>query len=371
MENVTESAAEDPSTQAHGESLGSERPAPSAPRSRPSRAPSSRLAQGRALPLAAVVVVFFLAVLLGRALEPALLGWRAGLEHLIERVELGTAILGQLAVAAGCLTAIQLLIATLVEHRLNVLYRLAIAPLTAALITLVMASATRELPLLLVMVLALLTGLMAALASIPTMIADHTRAAGFVLALGSFTALLQITARTVAVWASHEALTTLFRSAQALSTLVFALDVLVLGLVGVWLASRRYLLAGAIAAGLAIVSALLALAAVRGAGHIGGWSVLANKAFASLARHPWPFAPAALQYGVQAMLLLVVPVTLFVRRERRAAALVVALALLARGGTDLPLHALALGLAALAGPLAAARELADSAPPSSAARQPA
>ena len=44
-------------------------------------------------------------------------------------------------------------------------------------------------------------------------------AAGFVLALGGATALIQITARALAVWASHEALTSLFRSAQALATI--------------------------------------------------------------------------------------------------------------------------------------------------------
>jgi hypothetical protein len=360
MEHATESApaGTSPEAQASAEKAAHPEPA-SAPRSRPSQSPAPRAGTGRALALTAIVLVFFGAVVAGRAFEPALLGWRAGLERTIDWVDRGSALLGQLAVAGGCLLAIQLLIATLVENRLSVLYRLAIAPLSAALITLTMASATRELPLLLVIVLALLTGLMALIASLPTVLAAHTRAAGFVLGLAGITALLQILARLVAVWASHEVLTSVFRSAQVIATIVFVLHVALLFVAGAWLSGRHFRATTVVTAGLVAVSLFLALLAVHGAGSPGGWKVLANRAFAALARNPRPLLPDVVQYTLQALTLLMVPVTLLVRRDRPVTRSAIALVLLASGGTDLPVHALALGLATLAAPIAAARERHD------------
>jgi hypothetical protein len=325
-------------------------------------APARFFSQARGLVLTLLVALFLAAVLSGRVLAPALLGWRAGIERLIERSELVAAVLGQLAVVAGALMAIQLLIATLVESDLNVAFRLVAAPITAGVVTLVMAAATHELPTLLSLTLAVLTGVLALIASAPTLLRAHTRATGLVLLFGGLTAILQVVSRVLALWASQESSIGAFHAARSLSTVVLVLDLTALAAAGTWLAERRFKLAGAVAFAALAASVGLAYAALRGAGWPGGWLVFASQAMHGLARHPWPLVPPVVYFTVQVALLLGVVLSLSTRRAQPFARTAIALALLARPGTDIPVMALSLLLAALLGPLAAAREGALSSP---------
>jgi len=319
-------------------------------------APARLFGRARVLVLTTLVLVFLLAALSGRVIAPALLGWRAGIEPWIERAELTAAVLGQLAVVAGALMAIQLLIATLVESDLSVAYRLIAAPVTAGIVTLVMASSTRELPMLLTLALAVLSGVLATIASVPTVLRSHTRAAGMLLGIGGLTALLQVTSRTLALWASQEALASVFRVAQWLSTFVFVLDVLALVAAGVWLAARRWTASAVVASAALFGSGFVAWAALRGTGSPGGWFVLASQSLHSLARYPWPMLPPFAHFTVQLLLLVGAAIAVTTRSAQPVARTAIALALLARAGTDIPVLALALLLASLLGPLAAARE---------------
>ncbi|MBK7579163.1 MAG: hypothetical protein IPI67_03065 [Myxococcales bacterium] len=313
--------------------------------------------------LGALVLLFFFAFLSGRVAVPALLGWRSGLEAWISRSDDAAALLGQLTVVAGCLVAIQLLIAILVESDLSVGYRLIAAPTTAGIVTLVMAASTRELPLLLVIGLATLASFAALAASVPTVIEKHTRATGMVIGIAGLNSLLSVSARSLAVWASHEALTRLFRVAQVLATVAWVLDLVTLGIAIVWLTERRWkralLVWGpvvALAIGLAIVSLYMT---PRPDSVLG----LLDKAVPVFLRHPWPVVPTLLHFALCLLLFFAVPAALFGRRQHPYAQSAVALALLARSGTDIPVLGLALLLASLLAALAAVRERPDAAAP--------
>lgn len=323
---------------------------------RPTHAPARLFSRTRRWVLAALVLLFFAALLSGRIVVPALLGWRSGLELWIARSDNAAALFAQLAVVGGCLMAIQLLIAMLVESNLSVAFRLVAAPTTAGVVTLVMASATRELPMLLVLGLAVLSSFMALFSSVPAVLEKHTRAAGMVVGLAGLTALVSVTARALAVWASHEALTRLFRTAQILATVAWGLDLITLGIAVAWLAAdrKRLSLAVWIPVGLSgIALSAISLYASPPPDSVLG---LASKAVHAFLRHPYPFGPPVLHFALGVTLLFAVPATLFQRFDRPYARGAIALALLARTGTDIPVLALALLLGSLLAALAAARE---------------
>lgn len=324
---------------------------------RPSHAPARLFGRTRRWLLAAIVLLFFFALLSGRILVPALLGWRSGMEVWIGRSDTAAALLGQLAVVGGCLMAIQLLIATLVESNLSVAFRLVAAPTTAGVVTLVMASSTRELPLLLALGLAVLSSFMALFASVPTVLKDHTRATGLVVGLAGLTALVGVLARALAVWASHEALTRLFRAAQTLATIAWVLDVVTLAVAIAWLSARRWKPALAIWLPVVALSVALAAASLYGSPRPDGAFGLVTKGVHAFLRHPFPFVPGVLHFALGVTLFLAVPASLLQRPERPYARSAIALALLSRTGTDIPVLALALLLGSLLAALAAAREL--------------
>jgi len=326
---------------------------------RHSHAPARLFSSARSWSLAAVVLLFFFALVSGRIVVPALLGWRSGLEAWIARSDASAALLGQLAVVGGCLLAIQLLIATLVESNLSVAFRLVAAPTTAGVVTLVMASATRELPLLLALGLAVLSSFMALFASVPTLLREHSRALGLVVGLAGLGSLLGVAARALAVWASHEALTRLFRGAQALATAAWLLDLIAFGVAVTWLAARRWKPLLALWLPVLALAATLAATSLYTSPRPDGVLGLVTKAVHAFMRHPFPFLPTLLHFTLGLALFLAVPTTLLARRERPYARSAIALALLCRTGTDIPVMALALLVSALLAGLAAAREGAE------------
>jgi hypothetical protein len=303
-----------------------------------------------------LAILFFAAFVVARGVEPSILGWRAGIQRLIERIELTSAVLGQLSVAAGSLLALQLLISTLIESNLNVFYRIAIAPLSAGIVTLVMASATKPLPLPLVVALAALSGMMALAATVPTLLADHTRATGLVLGIAGTVALLGVLMRTLALYASIAALAGLFRATQWLATGVLLVELAACVIAGIWLAKRRWT-GAAIVGGVLVVTALVWTwislhAALSGS----GFDILASKSLNALARNPRPLGSPFVILAQVALILLCAPVAAFLRHDRPYARSAIAFALLTFGGTDIPVLALGLTIAALLAPLAAARE---------------
>ncbi len=303
-----------------------------------------------------VALVAWLATLVAAFLGPALPGWRAGISELITGADRAGAILSQLAVVAGCLVAFGLLMETLREGGLGIGYRIGISPLVAIVVTTSMAAATRQLGPLLALVLGVSTAFLALLASIPTLLTPATRGAGLVLALAGLAASTGGAARFVAVRASSEALASVFVVAQVLATLG---SFLMLGALGVglfWAANgRRRWQLGLLLGPLVVASAVAILATRGGRYDASSVAVLANRALSEAARHPQALLPAFARHALDVALLVGAPLIVFARGRNALARAAVALALLARGATDIPLLGLCMTLAALSAPLAAAR----------------
>jgi hypothetical protein len=305
-----------------------------------------------------IVLAFLFAFVIGRLLAPALLGWRTGIERWIRQADVGSAVLGQLALVTGVVLAVHYMYVAVRSSELNIGFRLAIAPLTAGLVTLSFAAGARDLPLLLVVVMVVLATLLALSASISMLASAHTRAAGVVLGATAIAAFLELTARVLAVRASQDALTGMFRAAQILATLSFATEVVLLGVAAAWLASRRWIALAIIASSVWLFSGLLAWQAMVGSAYgASPTQVLLHRMLGELARNPWPLVPSWLYFTVEIAALLSVPIALFGRRTQPICRSAIALALLCRGDADLPLVALALGLSALVGAVASAREI--------------
>jgi hypothetical protein len=324
----------------------------------PSAAPEPFATPKRRLFAALIVCLFFLAFLLGRVVAPALLGWRTGIEPWIRQADAAAAVLGQLALIWGVMFIVEYLYVAVRSSELNIGFRLAIAPLGAGIVTLSLAAGVRDLPLLLVVVLVLLVTLLATSASIVMLTSAHTRAAGAVLGASAFAAFLELTARVLAVRASQDALTGMFKAAQILTTISFVIEILTLGLAAAWLASRRWIALGLIVAGIWITSGFLARSAIVGSSYgASQWQVLISRSVNELARNPWPLVPSWFYFTLEITALLAVPFVLLGRRAQPVCRAAVALAISCRGDADLPIVALALALAALFGSVATAREV--------------
>lgn len=304
----------------------------------------------------AVTAVAWLATLVAAYLSPALPGWRAGISALITGTDRAGALLSQLAVVAGCLVAFGLLIETLREGRLGIGYRIGVSPLIAIVVTTAMAAATRPLGPLLALALGASTALLALVASIPTLMRRATRGAGLALALTGLAAATSSAARLLAVQASSEALTSLFAAARILATASSACLLLALVVALWWAADGRRAWQLALLAGTFFAAGAIAWLAGRGSRFdASAVAVLASRALAEASRHPQALLPAALREGLDVALLFGTPWLLVVRGRNALARCAVALCVLARGATDIPLFGLCMTLAALSAPLAAAR----------------
>jgi hypothetical protein len=166
-------------------------------------------------------------------------------------------------------------------------------------------------------------------------------------------ALLNGGARYLAVRASHLALSSLFDAARALATAAWFLLAVGAVLAVVWLAQRRLRrLSWLAATAIGVTVAGTAIAALGNSASAPDWAALIARALSQTARHPLPFIPAALHGGLELLALCVAVLAVTATWKSPLARTALALALLSRAATDIPLLALALTLAALAAPLA-------------------
>ncbi len=304
-----------------------------------------------------VAVLALAATIISRGLAPALPGSAAGIASWIRASETASILLSQLLVVSGALVVFRLLIRTLRQSDLGVVYRLLAVPLGAAALTIIMAAAQASARPAMALGLAVITSIVAIAATFPTLAAPRTRAAGFVLGVVGTASFVHVLARVLAIRASEQALASLFTMAQSVSTLSFVLDVASIALVAVWLGARSRSRATVVAVALVGISALLAWGAVRGSNEGASlWQVLASRSLAGMSRNPAPLVLVPLRYSVQILALLTAAVVLVVPRRNGAVQALFALALLARTSTDIPLCALCLIIAALLGPLASLTE---------------
>lgn len=315
--------------------------------------------------LRAIAALALVATVIARGLAPALPGSAAGIAGWIRASETTAMLLSQILVVSGALVVFRLLIRTLRQSELGVVYRLLAVPLGAAALTIIMAAAqTSERPAL-ALALAVITSIVAIAATFPTLAAPRTRAAGFVLGVVGTASFVHVLARLLAIRASEQALASLFTVAESVSTLSFVLDVASIALIAIWLGAHKRSRAVVVGVVLVGLSALVAWGAVRGSGESAAlWQVLASRSLAGMTRHPAPLVLAPLRHSVEVLALLVAAVALVVPKRNPPVQALFALALLARTSTDIPLCALCLLIAALLGPLASlAQRTVESADP--------
>ncbi len=318
-----------------------------------------RASQARATAATGVAVVFWLATCVAQVIAPALPGWKSGIGHWIARLETTAALLSQLALVAGCSFAFWMLIEVLREHRLGIGFRIGAAPLAAAVLTTAIAASTQHLAALLSLGLSLMVGFLALGAAWTTSRSTQTRGLGLALGLVGLGAGFATMSRLLALRASTEALTSMFAVSRALATATYALGIIALVVGAVWVSQRRRPSLAMVLGAPVVLGVLGALAAQFGQSSSGdSVLVLVSRLVFELSRHPHPLLPTALQQMGNTTLLLGSGAALLGGGRSALGRAALCLALLPRAGTDIPLLALALGIASLVAPLCAAQGIA-------------
>ncbi|MEZ4375334.1 MAG: hypothetical protein R3B07_31265 [Polyangiaceae bacterium] len=308
-----------------------------------------------ALPMAAMVAWLLLcASVFGRALAPALPGARAGFERWITWGDRFGSIFSQAALLVGTVTTVLLLLTNLKQNGLGIVYRLLMAVFGAGTLTVVMTAHRHRIRADSVLVVALVTSVLAFWSSLPAARNPRSRGAALVLLTAGLSALTHTIARALAIYASDNALVSLFGVARGVATvgMLFDIAALVLSVLWLWVPKPKV---GAMVLGIGtLLAVLLVGAAASGSSPDASlFSVLADRALTELTQHPAPLVPQAVRAGVEVLAFALAAGALLQGAERRLSGVVIALAILARGSTDIPLCALSLLLAALLAPLAA------------------
>ncbi len=323
-------------------------------RPEPHAASAGYLTAPPALPMATLVAwLMLLASVFGRALAPALPGARAGFERWITWGDHVGSVLSQAALLVGTVTTVVLLLTTLRQNGLGILYRLLMAVFGAGTLTVVMTAHRHRIRADSVLVVALVTSLMALWSSIPATRTPRSRGAGLVLLAAGLSAFSHMIARALALYASENALVSLFGVSRGVATLGLLFDVgaLVLAVLWLWVPRPR---AGAVVLGIGTLLAVVFVgAAASGSSPDAGlFSVITDRALTELTQHPAPMVPQAVRAGLEVMAFVIAGGMLIQPEQRRLSAVVIALAILARGSSDIPLCAMSLLLASLLAPLA-------------------
>ncbi len=283
-----------------------------------------------------------LATCLGRALAPALPGWRVGLSATISELEQLAAFLSQFLVVMGVATALRLLSSSL-RYRLPLFRPIAVVCCALAL-PLILFSSRQRLESSWLVALVLLSGLVGAGAAIASLRHRHSRAAGLVLALVTLGSLVSASARLLALDAGELSRAGLFAVSRGVATGALLLDIASLGVAGLWLA-RQWVGGAWIASGIGFGALAVGLAAVHGAS-AAAWRVVMGRALDSLTGHPDPVLPLAVRYAAE-LGAVGLSAWALVHRGPAAVGVTLCFSLLARVSGDVPLCALMLVLSAL------------------------
>jgi hypothetical protein len=303
-----------------------------------------------ALPLALFAAVALLASWLGRSIFPAMVGAATGLAPWIERTQRVAGLLSQLVAAGGVAFSLRAVALTFGRTWLGIGYRMVVIPAATAAAVLIMAATGRVLEEDLNSVLVVAAITTAAASASVAVVAPATRALGFALALTALGGALDFAGIHLSQSAIDHVSPVTYRAATILTTLGFAVEVLLVSMAFGWLAARR--------SGRAIVLSLLSVVlvfawgiALRGAARPGAsaWLVVVARAVTSLLRAPSPLVPSAARLVLEAASSVGAVAALAAARRAPLAPLL-ALCLIARGALDIPLPALMLVVAALAVP---------------------
>jgi len=303
-------------------------------------------------PVAAVGIAAFI---LGRALAPALRGATEGLDRIIAYADLAGGFVSYLFAFTGLSAAIIELMLTFRERRFGVAYRTAATVLGVCVIALVAPAFREPLPERLSIVAALASGMIALIASRQAIGVPRTRALGVLLVAAGAAALLHVGSSLVAWYAGDHALYRLAVFARVLATASVFFDTLALLTGFAWLATRNERSTVWSARVALFVGCVLAWGAVRSGGRETAplWELVTYRAVDRLLAVPPAYVWLPYRFVLETSAPLLAIAALGARGQMPAVSGCLALALVARPSTDVPLSALALTLAALSAPLAA------------------
>jgi hypothetical protein len=303
-------------------------------------------------------VVALLAIVVGRAMAPAVRGAAAGIDRMIRWTDFAGALLTYLFAIVGTAVLLRQVALLYEETKLAPVRRYLSAALAAAVAAFVLTATVIRLRPTATLALAVLTLALAAVAAHGALRVARTRALGVMLAATAMASALHVCGAWLAGWAGERARYSVALFAQVLGTATVGFDLLALLTALVWLATRggtRMTWGTRIA----IVAAFVAAwAAVRGAAdNAAAWQVVAHRALDRFLVLPMPYGiPTALRYFIEALAPMLGVVALARRREMPGIVGGFALVLIARPTPDIPLCALGLALAATAATLASKDE---------------
>jgi len=295
------------------------------------------------------------AVIFGRSIAPALRGAREGLDKVIGYADLWGGLASYLFGFIGLSAVIVELMLTFREKRFSVVYRVGATVLGLTVVSLVAPAFREPLPERANMVVALASGLVAVFASYEAMAVPRTRALGVLLVTAGVAALLHLGATVLAWHAGEHALYRAAAVARMLATGSVLFDTIALLTGFAWLTTRSSTATVWGARAALFLACVLAWGAARGGPHNGSplWQIVTYRAVERLLAAPPPYVWTPYRYVLETCAPLLGLVAVFARGQIPAVIGALALALVARPTTDVPLSALALTLAALSTPLAA------------------
>ncbi len=302
-----------------------------------------------------VAAVAMFAFLVGRVLAPALRGAREGIDRIIAYTDFAGGFASYLFAFVGLSATLFELVFTFRDKRFGISYRVAATVLAMCVVSLVAPAFREPLPERANVVAALASGVLAVLASREAITVPRTRALGVLLACAGTAALLHLAASLFAWYAGLRNPQRLIVFARILATGSVLFDTLAILTAFMWLATRKDRATVWAARVALFVACVLAAGAARGAGREVGplWQLVAYRALDRVVPIPAPFVWVPYRYVLETSAPLLGLVAIVARRQIPAIVGSLALILLARPSTDVPLSALALTLAALSTPLAA------------------
>jgi hypothetical protein len=302
------------------------------------------------VPIVAFAACALFASWFGRSLFPAMVGAATGLAPWIERTQRIASLLSQLVAAAGVAFALRAVVTTFGRASLGIGYRMVVIPAGTAASVLTMAATGRVLEPELGSALVVAAVTTAAASAAVAVLAPATRALGLALALSALAGTCDFAGIRLSQLALDAASPGAYRAATLITTVGFVLEAVLVSMAFGWLSARR----AARAVVLSMLSLMLVFAwglALRAAQRSGAsaWLVVVARAVSALLRTPAPLVPPAARLVLEAASTVGAVASIWASRRVPLATLL-ALCLLARGATDMPIPALLLVVAALAVP---------------------
>jgi hypothetical protein len=302
-----------------------------------------------------VAAVAIAASVLGRAVAPALRGAGEGIDRFITYANLAGSFMTYLFAFMGLFVLMLELAATFREKELGIAYRAAAAIASACVVALVVFAFRGPLSDRGSILAAVVSSALALFASREALSVRRTRALGMILGAAAVAALLHLSTSTLLSCAAVETQSRFAGAPRLLTAASVVFDASALAIAFAWLTTRRQPETAWIARVALFLACVVAWGALRGVREGASlWELVASRAVDRLL----PSAPALLVWHPLRVLLetsapFIGAAALAARGQMPAVTGALALALIARPSTDVPLSAMALALAALSAPLAA------------------